>query len=146
MKINLIFFAEDIAVPICLPVEREKGSEDIISTSKKEGKFYLENNFVKFVSNSDCMTYFGTTTIQLTSGQYCGVVQNAVASNSDTYNFDQANLIGSIIQKYMRSEQFVFSGFTSTTIRTSQYIEEKPYIYTNVEHYIEWILDNLGEN
>lgn len=91
------------------------------------------------------MSYFGETTVQLTAGQFCGIIQEPNEGKADTYKFDQDTLIGSLILKYTRTEQFVFSGFASTTIRTSQYIEQKPYIYTNVEFYLEWILDNLSD-
>lgn len=78
----------------------------------------------------------------MTSGQYCALIKTP-STSPDSYNFDQTTLLGSIIQKYTRSNQFVFSGFTSSLIRTVQYIEEKPYVYTNVDIYLEWLLDNL---
>ncbi len=114
-------------------------------TSKKEGQRNFFNARVEFLENSDCQTYFGESSFKLTDGQYCALIKTA-SSSPDTYNFDQTTLLGSIIQKYTGNHRFVFSAFTSTTIRTTQYIEEKPYIYTNVEHFLEWILDNLVDN
>lgn len=91
-----------------------------------------------FNTNTVCSSYFNQQLTDLTPGQFCANVQ----SNETAYS----PFIGAIAIESSGKQQYTFKGFTSTAIRSGQAFDEsKPYIFTDIAHYTNWIYSAIGD-
>lgn len=136
-------FANDIAVveirnvdqltPICLaPVDPKQYP---IATNKYKNLPYA-NDHVKF-GHENCSAFFTQQFPELQTGQFCAYIKS---NNSGQF-------VGSIVQYFnSKNRQYTIKGFASTAIRTGQtYEEERPFIFTDVAFYMNWIIDVVGK-
>ena len=137
-------FANDIAVveilnfeqltPICLAtVDSEQYP---IATNKYKNLPFL-NDHVKFIDTAGCSALFNQQFTNLQAGQFCGYVKS---NNSNEF-------VGSIVQYFnSNNRQYTIKGFASTAIRTGQsFDEERPYVFTDVAFYMNWIKNVIGK-
>lgn len=89
------------------------------------------------ISANECSSFFNQQFTELKAGQFCANVQS-----NDT---EFSPFIGAIVIESDRNRQYTFKGFTSTAIRSEQAFDEsKPYILTNLAHYLNWIRAAIG--
>lgn len=137
-------FANDVAVveirnvdqltPICLaPVDPKQYP---IATNKYQNLAYV-NDHARFIDNTGCSAFFNQQFTDLQAGQFCAYLKS---NNSDKF-------VGSIVQYFnSNNRQYTIKGFASTAIRTGQtFDEERPFIFTDVAFYMNWIKDVIGE-
>lgn len=129
---------EEINDAVCLP-ESQSDEHDLKSTIAvvKRASGQLELTKALFNTNTVCTSYFNQQLTDLTPGQFCANVQ----SNETAYS----PFIGAIAIETSINRQYTFKGFTSTAIRSGQaYDESKPFIFTDIAHYINWIYSAVG--
>lgn len=137
-------FANDIAVveirnvdqltPICLALVDPK--QYPIATNKYKNLPYV-NDHARFIDHDNCSVFFKQQFTELQIGQFCAYLKS---NNSDQF-------VGSIVQYFnSNNRQYTIKGFASTAIRTGQtYEEERPFIFTDVAFYMNWIINVVGK-
>lgn len=93
---------------------------------------------IAFIPNNQCSMFFDQQFTDLTSSQFCANIQS-----NET---DISPFIGAVIMTYDNArQQYSLKGFTSTVVRTEQSFDEsKPFIFTDVKQYMNWIRSALG--
>lgn len=146
-------FANDIAIieldketddeindAVCLPtLQRSEGHEtkSTIAIVKRAGGA-LKFGKAAEISKSECSSFFNQQFTDLTPGQFCANVH----SNETEFS----TFIGAVVLESSQKRQYVFKGFTSTAVRMGQAFDEsKPYIFTDIEHHLNWIRAAIGD-
>ena len=137
-------FANDIAVveirnvdqltPICLaPVDPKQYP---IVTNKYKNLSFI-NDHARFIDYAGCSVFFNQQFTDLQAGQFCAYLKS---NNSD-------QLVGSTVQYFnSNNRQYTIKGFASTSIRSGQtFDEDRPFVFTDVAFYMNWIRNVMGE-
>lgn len=130
---------EEINDAVCLP-ESQSSEHDLKSTIAvlKRAGGSLKFGKAFFNANTVCSSYFNQQLTDLTPGQFCANVQ----SNETAYS----PFIGAVAVESSIKRQYTLKGFTSTEIRSEQAFDEsKPYIFTDIAHYLNWIYSAIGD-
>ena len=131
---------EEINDAVCLPASQsaEHDLKSTIAVVKRAGGS-LKFGKALFSTSTECSSYFNQQITGLTPGQFCANVQ----SNETAYS----PFIGAIALESSGNQQYTLKGFTSTAIRSGQaYDESKPYIFTDISNYTNWIYSAIGDN
>lgn len=94
---------------------------------------------VDFLENNECETTYNLKNVfKIQPGQSCVVVKDEDFKSNDV-------LIGATVERLTSKNQYELMGFSSSAIKSTNDLSNQAYIFTDIVHYLDWIMDSLDE-
>ena len=132
-----------MAVPICLPKYSDP-EKRITATLQKEVGLHPAN--VDFLENRECETNYNLTNIfKIQPGQVCVILKEDEGTSGRDGRDYKDGFVGAIVERLTSNNQYELMGYSSSAIKSASSLVDKPYIFTEISHYLDWIMDTLDE-
>lgn len=130
--------SEEINNAICLEMSTTNAPKSTLAIMKNARSSHQYGK-IEFINDNNCSTFLSQQFTALTEGQFCANIQ----SNETEYF---TTFIGAVVLQSKNSHRYTLKAFTSAFIRREQALDEnQSYVFTDVEHHLEWIRAAIGD-